>query len=93
VPKKDTTNYNRLFEIFRLAWLHLSPGRSNQRLTTVMQSTAELCFSDALELASEGKTLDAANRACVCLKFTVGIGGADYRLALEIVKRLQGSKE
>jgi uncharacterized protein (UPF0332 family) len=59
-------------EIIILARKYVMQGKAP------MQSSAELCLSDAIKLYDNGALGSAKNRAINSLAYTVGIGHPDY---------------
>ena len=60
-------------KVIVLARKHLGAG--------VMDSSARLCLTDAIELQAEGKLSFAKERALKSLAYSVGVFHADYRRA------------
>lgn len=63
------------FEVIQLARKHVNDGAE-------MQSSAQLCLSDAEALQSEGKCVEARNRAVKSLQYSVGVFHPDYKATL-----------
>lgn len=62
------------YEVIQLARKHANNGAS-------MQSSAQLCLQDAIDLQRQGKCVEARNRAVKSLQYSVGVFHPDYQAA------------
>ena len=61
------------FEVIQLARKHANNGAQ-------MQSSAQLCLKDAIDLQQQGKCVAARNRAVKSLQCSIGVFHEDYRV-------------
>ena len=61
------------YEVIQLAKKYANNGAS-------MQSSAQLCLKDAIDLQQQGKRVAARNRAVKSLQYSVGVFHPDYKV-------------
>ena len=65
------------YEVIQLAKKHANNGAS-------MQSSAQLCLKDAIDLQQQGKCVAARNRAVKSLQYSVGVFHPDYKVCAPV---------